>query len=42
MTSSSGKEASDWLLWSDLRQTSINPGGARSDITGNQLNAFSA
>ena len=37
---SSGKEASDWLLWSDLRQTSINPGGARSDITGNQVNAF--
>lgn len=39
-SSGQGKERSDWLLWSDLRQTSMNPGGARSDISGSQLNAF--
>jgi len=27
-SSGQGKERSDWLLWSDLRQTSMNPGGA--------------
>jgi hypothetical protein len=29
----------DWILWSDLRQTSMNP-GLRADVTGAQSNSF--
>jgi hypothetical protein len=29
----------DWILWSDLRQTSMNP-GLRADVTGDQTNGF--
>jgi len=38
-SSGQGKDASDWVVWSDLRQTSMNP-GSKADIGGNQFNAF--
>jgi len=32
---------SDWLVWSDLRQTSMTPGGGSSSgISGSQINSF--
>jgi hypothetical protein len=34
---------SDWVLWSDLRQTSMNPGigsGSNSGFSGSQVNSF--
>ena len=34
------RPAPDFVLWSELRHTSMNPDGGRSDIGGNQTNAF--
>jgi hypothetical protein len=32
---------SDWIIWGDLRQSSMNPeGGGNSGISGNQFNSF--
>lgn len=32
--------APDWVVWSELRHTSLNPGSGQPDISGNQVNAF--
>lgn len=32
--------APDWVVWSELRHTSLNPGGGLTEISGNQVNTF--
>jgi hypothetical protein len=34
------RASADWIVWSDLRHSSLNPGGSRQDISGSHDNAL--